>query len=440
MTDHHQQPKQSIAVIGAGISGLSVAYLLSQQYEVTLFEKNYYFGGHSNTVSIDYQGTPIDVDTGFIVFNHRTYHYLPRLFEHLGITTKKSNMSFAVKVMDDDPINEKSDAKSRLEYSGTLRGLWAQKRNLLNPRYWQMLLDILHFNRRSIAAVEGDLMDDQLSLGDYLKSLSVGNYFKSYYLLPMAGAIWSCPLDLIGDYPAKTFLRFFYNHGLLSVTNQPQWYTVCGGSKQYVSEIIHRLPNCLVSHEVLSVSALSNGVEIISQTNQGKQQRSFDKVIFACHADEALSLINNPSVDQQRLLSAFKFTRNEAILHTDVRQMPISLAAWASWVYISSPNSAQVSLSYWMNHLQNIDPSKPLFVTLNPVSPIREKCIFSRHIYHHPIFDAAAIQAQTQLPSIQGQQQMYFIGAWSRYGFHEDGLRSAIHVAKQLGVSANWAT
>lgn len=416
---------KKVAVVGSGISGLSSAWLLRDKYDVTLFEKNDYIGGHSNTASISYDGVNIDVDTGFIVFNFNTYPNLKAFFELLNVEITKSDMSFGIK-----------DFDIGLEYSGNnLFGLFAQKRNLFNPKFFAMIKDILRFNKSAISLIENNLDVGEQTLEEFINSLSLGDYFKNYYLFPMAGAIWSCPLDLIKNYPAKTFLQFFYNHGLLSVINQPQWYSVNGGSKQYVKKILADLDKVKLNCGIVSSKKVDD--HIILRDDKDQDYR-FDHVIFASHTDQTYNIISDKSADEEAILSQIKYSKNVAILHKDQNQMPKSQKAWASWVYLSKKKENKVSLSYWMNNLQNIGSNKPLFVTLNPLEEISKQDIFATYHYEHPIFDDKAIKAQENLHKIQGKRNMWFCGAWTKYGFHEDGLNSALNVAKQLGVEAPW--
>lgn len=415
-----------IAIIGCGISGLSCAWLLHQKYDITVFEKNDYLGGHSNTASINYDGHAIDVDTGFIVFNFQTYPNLKALFETLNVAIDKSNMSFGIKHLDNG-----------FEYCGNdLFGLFAQKRNMLNYKFLKMLADIVTFNKKSIALVEQSKLDDLTTLEEFLNQLKLGQYFRDYYLFPMAGAIWSCPLELIKNYPAKTFLQFFYNHGLLTITNQPQWYTVRGGSKEYVKKLSASFQDKIKRHCAITCAQKQDD-KVILQDDQG-QRHEFDHVIFATHSDQTLQMIANKTKEQEAIISQIKYSQNIAILHKDPKQMPNNKKAWASWIYLAKQSENKVSLSYWMNNLQNIDKNLPLFVTLNPIETIKEEDIFGTYAYEHPIFDQKAIDAQQQLETIQGQNNMWFCGAWTKYGFHEDGLNSALNIAKKLGVTAPW--
>lgn len=420
--------KKSIAVIGSGISGLSSAYFLSDQYRVKLFEKNNYLGGHSNTVTVDYDGMNIAVDTGFIVFNHQTYPNLKNFFELMGVECNKSNMSFAVKI-----------DGGKFEYAGTnLRSVFAQLKNALNPLFWLMLKDVIFFNKKAELILD-KAFNPSYSLGQFLDELGMRSYFRKFYLLPMSGAIWSCPLETMMNYPAQSFVRFFKNHGLLSVSNQPQWYSVKGGSIEYVKKIANKLGNSIsLDDEVLSVTRSDNGVLVKSK----KGEECFDFVLFASHGDQILKILKNPSQKEKEIFSAFSYQRNLAVLHRDSSVMPNAKKAWASWVYSKNEKqdkkSNEISVSYWMNNLQNIDKKFPLFVTLNPSENIAEDKIFRRFLYDHPIFNDQAIESQSRIEEIQGFDRIYFCGAYQKYGFHEDGISSAIAAINHLDVWAPW--
>ena len=424
------EKKSRVAIIGSGISGMVCAYFLNKDYDIKFYEKNDYVGGHSNTVDVNYEGKKIAVDTGFIVFNHQTYPNLKAFFELLDVAYEKSQMSFAVKI-----------DNSKIEYAGTnLNAVFAQRKNLLNPRFIKMLMDIMRFNKmaQNLLNQERDL---DYSMIKFLRDLKVGKYFRDYYLLPMASAIWSTPLDKINDYPATSFVRFFKNHGLLTVSNQPQWFTVSGGSRQYVKKV------CSEFNDKIS---LNNAVQNIYQNSEKKwvveSQKSteiFDKIVVATHADQALKFLKNPTQKQTEILSSFTYQKNLAVLHKDYSVMPKAKKAWASWVYSHNSlakNSTKdnLSVSYWMNNLQNINQSYPLFVTLNPNIEINPKNIFAQFEYEHPIFDAKAVKAQARIDEIQGQDEIYFCGAYQSFGFHEDGISSALRVLNKMQIKAPW--
>ncbi len=426
-----------IAIIGSGISGIGCAYLLSPHHKITLFEKNNYVGGHANTSLINYPvansstSQQIAVDTGFIVYNFKTYHNLKPFFEELEVPIIKSQMSFGISV------------ENGLEYSGkNLAGVFAQKKNIFCPSFLKMLFDIRKFNSQAIKLVEeGALV--KTTLENFIDQLQLGEYFKKYYLLPMAAAIWSCPMEIMKNYPAQSFLQFFYNHGLLTVSNQPQWYTVQGGSREYVKRAIAGFKEEIKLN--LGVKKVfQNPDQTLTLIDSKDQKHQFDQVIFACHGDQILPILADATNQESSILSQFSYSNNIAVLHRDIEQMPKNKKAWASWVCLLKPHllannqENQVSLSYWMNNLQNIDSKFPLFVTLNPIKPVQEQLIFEQHNYRHPIFDLKTIAAQEKLPQIQGKRNIFFCGAYTRYGFHEDGLLSAIKIINQMSIKAKW--
>ena len=418
--------KQSIAVIGSGISGLSSAYFLSEKYQVKLYEKNDYLGGHSNTVKINYLGNQIAVDTGFIVFNHQTYPNLIKFFDLLNVKSKKSNMSFAVKIINPS-----------IEYAGiNLSSIFAQKKNIFNINFLKMLFDILKFNKKAQQILNLDF-PPSYSIKNLLDDLNLGDYFCKYYLLPMASAIWSSTIDKILEYPALSFIRFFKNHGLLTISSQPQWYTVDGGSIQYVEKIRRKISEVSLQDPVIKVYKNSDHKLVVKSI---KSEQIFDYVVFATHSDQVLEVLDCGTDQQKNILSKFLYQKNIAILHNDSSLMPKSKKAWASWVYSSVNGSEknELSVTYWMNNLQDIDHNYPLFVTLNPNQEIKKEHIFGIYEYHHPIFDSSAIESQNEINNIQGQNNIYFCGAYQKYGFHEDGLTSAINVIKKLGVELPW--
>lgn len=404
-----------IAVVGAGISGLGAAYLLQRQNDVTVFERNSYIGGHTRTLEV--KGIP--VDTGFIVYNEPNYPLLSALFCHLGVATQKSEMSFGASIAD-----------GFLEYSS--KAPFAQRKNIFRPAYLRMVADILRFNRMTEHYV--DVPD--ITLGECLDRLGMGEWFRRYYILAMGAAIWSCSTEKMLEFPAGTFLRFFKNHGLLTVSDQPQWYTVTGGSRAYVRKLTAGFADkiCL-NMGARSVLRAADGVAV---TDVNGQKHAFDRVIFASHADETLRMIENPTPEETSILGAFRYQDNEAVLHSDVSLMPKNKACWASWVYLSEKkvsDTPSVSLTYWMNNLQTLSAETPLFVTLNPGRAPNVALVHDRHQFSHPLFTGETVIAQSRLPAIQGKNRSHFCGAWTRYGFHEDGLMSGVAVAKDLGAS-----
>lgn len=416
---------EKIAVIGSGISGLAISYLLKDRYEVTLYEKNDYFGGHARTLEV--QNVPID--TGFIVFNYQTYYHLSRLFKHLDVPVAESNMSFGVSIKN-----------GAFEYgSSSFKSLFAQKSNLLKPSYYKMIKDILKFNKISNEHLEKGTLNEDITLAEYLDEIKVGRYFREYYLLAMGACIWSTPLEKIYEFPALSFIRFFSNHGLLTTTKPVQWYTVKGGSKTYVNKIIKELKNANV--KFAPMAKIVSRTDKISITDNQNNINEFDKVVFACHSNEVLELLDNPNQNEKELISAIKYQSNSVILHTDNAIMPKRKTAWSSWNYLSAETKDQrnvVSLSYWMNNLQPLNTDTDYFVTVNPDQKPDQKKIINEHVFEHPVFDKKAIQAQQQIDKIQGVNNTYFCGAYLRYGFHEDGILSAVNVASKLGVDTPW--
>jgi len=413
-----------IAIIGAGISGLGAAYLLADQHDITLYEKNKYIGGHSRTIDVTTAKTTIAVDTGFIVFNNWNYPNLLGLFGELGVPYLKSDMSFGVSI-----------ENGWLEYSSY--GLFTQKKNLFRLQYWKMLANIIRFNKQAPKYIE---RDSDISLGDCLEELQMSRWFKQYYLLAMGAAIWSCPLETILEFPAQTFLRFFKNHGLLNIKNRPQWYTVKGGSRAYVAKLMSNiLPKINVMNGAVKVQ--QNTSDSFAVTDTSGITNIYDQVIFACHADEALALIENPTEQEYSVLGAFRYQSNKVIVHSDESFMPKIRKCWASWVYLSETQEDKkqtVSLSYWMNNLQSLPDDKTILVTLNPDRRPDAQHIIDEHVFSHPIFDLPAIKAQQRISEIQGARGLWFCGAYQRYGFHEDGLLSAVNVAESLGAEIPW--
>ena len=411
----------NIAVIGTGISGMSAAWLLSQRHDVTVYEQDNRLGGHSNTVDAPGANGNTPVDTGFIVYNDRNYPNLVALFEHLKVPTKASDMSFAVSVDD-----------GALEYGGSTVGqLFAQKRNVVRPRFWSMLNDLMRFYREAPSFQETG--DEIASLGDYLDRGRYGRAFQDDHLLPMAAAIWSTPAGRVRDYPAAAMIRFCDNHGLLKVSGRPQWRTVDGGSREYVSRLTAAYADRVrIGRGVRRVSRSQEGVAV---TDESGETARFDHVVFATHADQALSILCDPSPDETALLGAFQYTRNETILHSDASLMPKRKAVWSSWNYLARTGDGTFApcVTYWMNRLQSIPEDNPLFVTLNPVKPPRPDSVIRTELYEHPVFDEAAIRAQRRIWQLQGRRNSWFCGAYFGSGFHEDGLQAGLAVAEALG-------
>ncbi|KRE00819.1 NADH-ubiquinone oxidoreductase subunit 6 [Bosea sp. Root670] len=410
-----------VAVIGAGISGLSAAWLLGQAHDVVLFEAAPRLGGHANTVRIAGAGGETAVDTGFIVYNEATYPNFIALMEHLRVATQPTEMSFAVSL-----------DGGRLEYSGTsVAGLFAQRSNLVRPRFWAMLQDITRFYRNaSRDTLAGGAAD--ISLGDYLAAGGYGAAFRDDHLLPMAAAIWSAPCSEILSYPAAAFLRFHHNHGLLQLAGRPIWRTVTGGSGVYVQKL-----RTAFSGEVRlgsPVRQVRRGTNDVVLTGDGWNE-TFDQVVFASHADQTLAMLADPDQAEVETLGAFRYSRNRAVLHGDEALMPKRRRAWASWNHIGDrarPDAA-CAVTYWMNRLQGLPNEPPLFVTLNPPDTLRADTVLHEDIYDHPLFDAAALDAQQRLWWLQGTRRSWFCGAYLGSGFHEDGLQAGLAVAEELG-------
>ena len=418
-----------IAIVGTGISGLSAAWLLSRRHQVTVYEQADRIGGHSNTVSVPRKVGSIPVDTGFIVYNRDTYPNLVALFDHLGVATQASDMSFAVSL-----------DNGRLEYSGSgLAGLFAQPANLVRPRFWSMLSDLVRFYRAASRDAAAGVAPD-LTLGAYLDRGKYGRAFRGDHLLPMAGAIWSATPAEMEAFPASAFLRFHHNHGLLKLRDRPQWRTVSGGSRAYVERLTAAFADRIVrDNAVRAIRRSGDGVMITD--SRGCTER-FDHVVVATHADQALAMLADPVAAERDLLGAFRYSRNLAVLHTDAGFMPRRRAAWASWNYLGRSDGAAdaVCITYWMNLLQGIGDDTPLFVTLNPPRPPRAGTLIQSEIYEHPLFDAAALAAQQRLWSLQGVRNTWFCGAYFGAGFHEDGLQAGLAVAEQLGgVPRPWS-
>jgi predicted NAD/FAD-binding protein len=415
-----KQPRQNIAVIGSGIAGMSAAWLLSQNHEVTLFEKGARLGGHSNTVEVKTKTGPTLVDTGFIVFNRRTYPNLVALLEHLNVATKTSDMSFGVS------LNGGKTAYSSVGAAAFLR----DGRNLLSPRFWSMILDLVRFYRQA----PGDLpamREEMMSLGEYLKRRGYGAAFQHDHLLPQAAAIWSASLAEIREYPACAFVQFFENHGLLQLAGRPPWRTIEGGATAYVNVLSAPYAERVrLSAGAVSVRRESGGVWV--RDAKGRTER-FDALVIATHADSALDLLDDPSEEESDLLGAFRYSKSYAVLHTDRSLMPRNQRQWASWNYVGDNPDSGCVVSYWMNLLQRLPCDEQIFLTLNPQRAPRSDAVLYQTEYEHPLFDAGALIAQRRLWSLQGARNTWFCGAHFGAGFHEDGLQAGLAVAEQLG-------
>lgn len=432
---------KTIAVIGSGISGLSAAWALSQDQgdvRVTLFEAADYAGGHTNTVDVtlnDMRGRSVThgVDTGFLVFNHRTYPKLVSLFETLGVETAPSDMSFSVQA-----------GQGKLEWCGTdLNAVFAQRRNVLRPSFWQMLRDIIRFNREATElAVKGTDLQLAQSIGDFLDQRAYSAVFKNWYLLPMISSIWSCPADQMLEFPVSTLIRFCHNHGLLQVTDRPQWYTVTGGARNYVQQMLGAIADVRLNTPVSAVkrNGVGAGVTVFSPS----RAEHFDEVIFACHSDQALRILGKDVRPAEKaVLAAIPYQQNHAVLHTDEALLPKRQRAWAAWNYEHRESGDEhggqgVCLHYLLNRLQPLPFAQSVVVSLNPIRQPDPAKVLAHIDYSHPVFDLAARDAQLKLPGLQGHNHTWFCGAWTGYGFHEDGLKSGLAVAEAL--QARWAS
>ena len=434
------QPRPRVAVIGSGIAGLSAAYHLRDAAHTTVFEAGNYFGGHTNTVDVTLptangQHETVGVDTGFLVLNERTYPELLKLFAELNIPLAKSDMSFSVQVPGQGWLGNKA-----LEWSGTsLISLFCQPINLLRPSFWRMALDILRFNKLAKRMATAPL-DTAVSLGDFLTTHRFSKPFIDWYLLPMLGSIWSCPTQQMLAFPVATLVQFCDNHGLIQVANRPAWYTVAGGARQYVQAMVAKLNDCRLNTPVTKVHRLDSGAGVdISYTDpetHSERTEHFDYVVMACHSDQSLQLLSAAQPHEQEILRAVGFQPNVAVLHTDESQLPLARSAWSAWNYERAPNKQDedehVCLHYLINQLQPLPFKQAVVVSLNPIKPVSPACVLGTYHYAHPVFDANAVAAQQQLVHIQGQHQTYYCGAWTGYGFHEDGLKSGIRVAQLL--------
>lgn len=417
-----------IAILGSGISGLGSAFLLNPDHQITVYEKAPRVGGHSRTITVDYDGARIPVDTGFIVFNRPNYPNLSGLFAHLNVPTHASDMTFAASIRD-----------GWLEWGAAdLNAVLGQRRNIFRPRFGLLVRDVMKFNAQAQETVE---RHPDLTLEGLIDKLGLGDWFRRYYLLPMSGAIWSCAPCEMMNFPARTLVRFFANHHLLSYSGQPQWRTVTGGSQEYVKRLTASFASRIRTNcGAVAVTRLASGQVEVRDTQGGSEL--YDQVVLACHGDEALALLSDADAQERAALSPFRYQKNTAILHRDTSLMPRRRRCWASWVYTSDGEflHPRITVTYWMNRLQGIDESRPLFVSLNPKRDIPEHLIFDKAEFDHPLFDSAAIAAQPKVAALQGRRGIWFAGAHLGHGFHEDGLSSAVAVARGLGATIPWET
>jgi len=418
----------TLAIIGTGISGLGCAHFLHRHFDVTLFEQNNYPGGHTNTVTTSEPGTnrPLPIDTGFMVFNYETYPQLTRLFTALSVPVKKTDMSFSVRHED-----------TGLEFCGSsLNHLFAQRRNLFRPSFYRMLMAINRFNRDALHAIN-DLAIDTQTLADSVRARGYGTEFLDLYLIPMSSAVWSTPPEKMLQFPARTLLRFFHNHGFLGLNTQHQWWTVDGGAQEYVTRLTAPWRARIRQNaQVTRVTRRPDGAYVT--TASGTTER-FDRVILAAHGHESLALLADPTADESRLLREFQYQANIATLHTDASVMPRTKLAWSAWNYSlarAASGRTQPMTIYWMNKLQGVSDRKNYFVSINRPESIDPRCVLKTISYEHPLFTLGAIRAQAEIPALnqaaRGSTETYYCGAWTRYGFHEDGLLSAVNLSHQL--------
>lgn len=416
---------KNIAIIGSGISGLTCAYLLNQKHQITVFEAGEYIGGHTATKTVQVNDESWEIDTGFIVFNDRTYPNFEKLLSQIGVGRLATEMSFSV-----------SNQDTGLEYSGTnINSLFAQRRNIFNPKFLLLIKQILRFNELCNGAWLSKTIDNKQNLGDFLKANNFNDYFANNYILPMGAAIWSSSLQDMLAFPLYFFIRFFYNHGLLSITNRPQWYVIPGGSKQYVEPLCKSFKKQIqLNSPVTSVERIENGIRL--KVNDSEWQH-FDEVVLACHSNQAKQMLSDISDNEIKVLGGLQYQNNEVVLHTDISLLPKKKIAWSAWNYnLNSDNERPTALTYNMNILQRLKEGAPTFcVTLNQTEQINQEKILGKYQYEHPVFNAQSIEAQNNRKLICGQQHTHFAGAYWYNGFHEDGVNSALDVCKRFGVT-----
>ncbi|MEP0356333.1 FAD-dependent oxidoreductase [Paraglaciecola sp.] len=415
---------KNIAIIGSGISGLTSAYLLSQKHKVTVFEKNDYIGGHTATVDIKIQQKEYSIDTGFIVFNNKTYPRFLKLLSQLKLTPQETEMSFSVK-----------NQNTGLEYNGhSLSTLFAQKRNLFRPKFWKLILDILRFNKTCKLLFSEDSIPQDLTLGEFLDNEKFNDYFCQHYILPMGAAIWSTSLNEMRQFELGFFIRFFHHHGLLNVSDRPQWYVIPGGSREYIAPLIDKFKDDIYLNA--KIKKVSRDVDSAKLHFTDGTTQNFDEVVFACHSDQALALLADPTPLETEVLGNIHYQNNDVVLHTDINLLPKRKAAWASWNYQLDGNfDRQASVTYNMNILQGITSSESFCVTLNQSEHIDPEKVIRKFNYAHPVFNQACIAAQQKRDSICGVNHTHFVGAYWYNGFHEDGVRSATDLGQRFGIS-----
>lgn len=413
---------KKIAIIGSGISGLTSAYLLSQKHQVKVFEKNDYIGGHTATVDVEHEGEHYAIDTGFIVCNNKTYPKFLKLLSQLNVEYKDTEMSFSV-----------HNEQTGLEYNGNnLNSLFAQRRNLLRPAFWRLIREILKFNKLCKALYHQKAIPESQTLGGFLDSHGLSDFFCQHYILPMGAAIWSTSLTEMREFELKFFIRFFYNHGLLNISDRPQWHVIKGGSREYIAPLITKFKEHIQLNANITSVIRNDDKVLLSFEDQ--EPESFDEVVFACHSDQALALLGDASDAETAILGDIPYSRNEVVLHTDTNMLPKRKLAWASWNYLlDSDNPRPAAVTYNMNILQGLHSDTTFCVTLNQTEQIQPDKVLRKFVYHHPVFNSKSMAAQLRREEICGQNNTHFCGAYWYNGFHEDGVRSATDVAARFG-------